>query len=73
MDISYDQVKSQPTNPTIEINSEFNPFEVFNDEEMNKVPGDYLSRHNKLNLNDDNNQALKIFQILNKFIVITNK
>jgi DNA mismatch repair protein MutL len=73
MDISYDQVKSKPTNPTIEINSEFNPFEVFNDEEINKVPGDYLSRHNKLKLDDDNNQALKIFQILNKFIVSTNK
>ncbi len=73
MDISYDQVKSKPTNPTIEINSEFNPFEVFNDEEINKVPGDYLSRHDKLKLDDDNNQALKIFQILNKFIVSTNK
>ena len=73
MDISYDQVNSKPTNPTIEINSEFNPFEVFNDEEINKVPGDYLSSHNKLKLNDDNNQALKIFQILNKFIVSTNK
>ncbi len=72
MDISYDQVKSQPTNPTIEINSEFNPFNVFKEKEMNKVSGDYLSPNNKLNF-DDNNQDLKIFQILNKFIVSTNK
>ena len=73
MDISYDQVKSQPTNPTIKINSEFNPFKVFNEEDMNNVHIHYLSSNNKLNLDNDNNQALKIFQILNKFIVSTNK
>ena len=73
MDISYDQVKSQPTNPTIEINSEFNPFKVFNDEEVSKIINDDMTSHNKLNLEHDNNQALKIFQILNKFIVSTNK
>ena len=55
MDISYDQVNSKPTNPTIEINSEFNPFEVFNDEEINKVPGDYLSSHNKLKFSSSEN------------------
>ena len=73
MDISYDQVKSQPTNPTIEINSEFNPFKVFNDEEVSKIINDDMTSHNKLNLEHDNNQVLKIFQILNKFIVSTNK
>ena len=73
MDISYDQVKSQPTSPTIEINSDFNPFKVFNDEEVNKIIDDDMAPDNKLNLEDDNNQALKIFQILNKFIVSTNK
>ena len=73
MDISYDQVKSKPTNPTIEINSEFNPFKVFNDKEVSKIINDDMAPDNKLNLEDDNNQALKIFQILNKFIVSTNK
>ena len=73
MDISYDKVKSQPTNPTIEINSEFNPFKVFNDNEVSKIINDDMAPDNKLNLEDDNNQALKIFQILNKFIVSTNK
>ena len=73
MDISYDQVKSQPTNPTIEINSEFNPFKVFNDEEVSKIINDDMTSHDKLNLEHDNNQVLKIFQILNKFIVSTNK
>ena len=73
MDISYDKVKSQPTNPTIEINSEFNPFKVFNDKEVSKIINDDMAHDNKLNLEDDNNQALKIFQILNKFIVSTNK
>ena len=73
MDISYDQVKSQPTNPTIEINSEFNPFKVFNGEEVSKIINDDMATPNELNFEDDNNQALKIFQILNKFIVSTNK
>ena len=73
MDISYDKVKSQPTNPTIEINSEFNPFKVFNDKEVSKIINDDMAHDNRLNLEDDNNQALKIFQILNKFIVSTNK
>jgi DNA mismatch repair protein MutL len=73
MDISYDQVKSQPTNPTIEINSEFNPFKVFKDEKVSKIINDDMAPDYKLNIEDDNNQALKIFQILNKFIVSTNK
>jgi len=73
MDISYDLVKSQPRIPAIEINSEFNPFEVFNDERVNNVSYNYLAPNSKLNFEDDNNQNLKIFQILNKFIVSTNK
>ena len=73
MEISYDQVKSQPTIPSIEINSEFNPFQAFNEDKSDKVTNDFLTTNNKLNLEDENNQALKIFQILNKFIVSTNK
>ena len=73
MDISYNQVKSQPTNPTIEINSEFNPFKVFKDEKVSKIINDDMAPDYKVNIEDDNNQALKIFQILNKFIVSTNK
>jgi len=73
MEISYDQVKSQPTIPSIEINSEFNPFQAFNEDKSDKVTNDFLATNNKLNLEDENNQALKIFQILNKFIVSTNK
>jgi len=72
MDISYDQVKSQPTSPSIEINSDFNPFKVFNEKEVNKVIDDDLA-DNIFNLESGNNHALKIFQILNKFIVSTNK
>ena len=50
MDISYDQVKSQPTSPNIEINSDFNPFKVFNDEEVNKViSDDHLAPSNNNN------------------------
>ena len=41
MDISYNQIKSQPVNPSIEINSDFNPFEIFNDSEEKKVHEDF--------------------------------
>ena len=73
MDISYDQVKLQPTIPNIEINSDFNPFKIFNDDKVSIIINDEIAPDNKLILEDDNNQDLKIFQILNKFIVSTNK
>ena len=34
MDISYSQVKSDPKIPSVEIDSDFNPFQIFNDEKL---------------------------------------
>ena len=73
MDISYKQIKSQPVNPSIEINSDFNPFEIFNDSEEKKVDEDFSDFNKDLELEVGDNKHLKIFQILNKFIISTNK
>ena len=73
MDISYNQIKSQPVNPSIEINSDFNPFEIFNDSEEKKVHEDFSDFNKDLELEVGDNKHLKIFQILNKFIISTNK
>ena len=73
MDISYKQIKSQPVNPSIEINSDFNPFEIFNDSEEKKVHEDFSDFNKDLELEVGDNKHSKIFQILNKFIISTNK
>ena len=73
MDISYNQIKSQPVNPSIEINSDFNPFEIFNDSEEKKVHKDFSDFNKDLELEVGDNKHSKIFQILNKFIISTNK
>ena len=73
MDISYNQIKSQPVNPSIEINSDFNPFEIFNDSEEKKVDEDFSDFNKDLELEVGDNKHSKIFQILNKFIISTNK
>ena len=73
MDISYNQIKSQPVNPSIEINSDFNPFEIFNDSEAKKVHVDFSDFNKDLELEVGDNKHSKIFQILNKFIISTNK
>ena len=73
MDISYNQIKSQPVNPSIEINSDFNPFEIFNDSEAKKVHENFSDFNKDLELEVGDNKHSKIFQILNKFIISTNK
>ena len=73
MDISYNQIKSQPVNPSIEINSDFNPFEIFNDSEPKKFHEDFSDFNKDLELEVGDNKHSKIFQILNKFIIRTNK
>ena len=73
MDISYNQIKSQPVNPSIEINSDFNPFEIFNDSEEKKVHEDFSDFNKDLELEVGDNKHSQIFQILNKFIISTNK
>ena len=69
MDISYSQVKSEPKIPGVDIDSDFNPFQIFNDEKL----GDLFSEKSTENIVSDfentGKEFTKIFQIFNKFIV----
>ena len=72
MDISYNQINTDPKIPSIEVDSEFNPFKIFNKE-------DFIKKDSSLELSDsisyateDNKLSSKIFQIFNKYIVSTS-
>ena len=70
MDISYNHVNSDPKIPTIEVDSEFNPFKVFNEENFMKKNSDVELNNTQSDIID--NSSSKIFQIFNKFIVSTS-
>jgi DNA mismatch repair protein MutL len=70
MDISYNHVNSDPKTPTIEVDSEFNPFKVFNEENLMKKNSDIELKNTQSDIID--NSTLKIFQIFNKYIVSTS-
>ena len=72
MDISYNQINTDPKIPSIEVDSEFNPFKIFNEKDFikkdsNLEPSDSISY-----ANEDNKLSSKIFQIFNKYIVSTS-
>ncbi|MDC6466108.1 DNA mismatch repair endonuclease MutL [Flavobacteriaceae bacterium] len=70
MDISYNHVNSDPKTPTIEVDSEFNPFKVFNEENLMKKNSDIELKNTQSDIID--NSTSKIFQIFNKYIVSTS-
>ena len=70
MDISYNHVNSDPKTPTIEVDSEFNPFKVFNEENFMKKNSDIELKNTQSDIID--NSTSKIFQIFNKYIVSTS-
>ena len=70
MDISYNHVNSDPKTPTIEVDSEFNPFKVFNEENFIKKNSDIELKNTQSDIID--NSTSKIFQIFNKYIVSTS-
>jgi len=69
MDVSYNNVKSISKVPSIEVNSEFNPFHITNDLEFENL----FFKKSKDKIESDQEFAskdfIKIFQIFNKFIV----
>lgn len=72
MEVSYSQVKSQPKIPSIEIDSNFNPFEELIDIKLDNNIEISSNIENELfskNIQFDQ----KIFQIFNKYIVSSNK
>ncbi|MBT3282003.1 MAG: DNA mismatch repair endonuclease MutL [Cryomorphaceae bacterium] len=72
MDISYTQINENPKIPTIEVDSEFNPFKIFNEESFIKKDSDIALSNNPSDIIQDNNKSSKIFQIFNKYIVSTS-
>ena len=70
MDISYNHANSDPKTPTIEVDSEFNPFKVFNEENFMKKNSDIELKNTQSDTID--NSTSKIFQIFNKYIVSTS-
>ncbi|MDG2475856.1 MAG: DNA mismatch repair endonuclease MutL [Flavobacteriaceae bacterium] len=72
MDISYTQINTDPKTPSIEVDSEFNPFKIFNDENFVKKNSDISSSINQSNIFEENEISSKIFQIFNKYIVSTS-
>ena len=70
MDISYNHVNSDPKIPTIEVDSEFNPFKDFNEENFMKKNSDVELNNTQSDVID--NSTSKIFQIFNKYIVSTS-
>lgn len=70
MDISYNHTNSDPKTPTIEVDSEFNPFKVFNEEKFIKKNSDIELKNTQSDIID--NSTSKIFQIFNKYIVSTS-
>tara|TARA_B100001564_G_C20646363_1_gene674591 strand:+ start:57 stop:1817 length:1761 start_codon:yes stop_codon:yes gene_type:complete len=73
MDISYKQINSDPKTPSIEVDSEFNPFKIFNEDNFIKKDSDIDLINNLSNINEEDNSSPKIFQIFNKYIVSTSK
>ena len=73
MDISYNQINTDPKIPSIEVDSEFNPFKIFNKEDFIKKDSSLELSDSLSYTNEDNKLSSKIFQIFNKYIVSTSK
>jgi DNA mismatch repair protein MutL len=72
MDISYNQINTDPKIPSIEVDSEFNPFKIFNEEDFIKKDSSLELSESLSYANEDNKLSSKIFQIFNKYIVSTS-
>ena len=72
MDISYNQINTDPKIPSIEVDSEFNPFKIFNEKDFIKKDSNLELSDSISYTNEDNKLSSKIFQIFNKYIVSTS-
>ena len=72
MDISYNQINTDPKIPSIEVDSEFNPFKIFKDEDFIKKDSNLELSDSLSYANEENKPSSKIFQIFNKYIVSTS-
>ena len=72
MDISYNQINTDPKIPSIEVDSEFNPFKIFNEEDFIKKDSNLELSDSLSYANEEKKPSSKIFQIFNKYIVSTS-
>ena len=72
MDISYNQINTDPKIPSIEVDSEFNPFKIFNEKDFIKKDSNLELSDSISYANEDYKLSSKIFQIFNKYIVSTS-
>ena len=68
MDISYSQI-TNPKIPSIEIDSDFNPFQIFNDDKVENLFSEKSQDIIESDIKLEDKKLIKIFQIFNKFIV----
>ena len=69
MDISYSQIKTYPKIPSIEVDSDFNPFQIFNDDKVENLFSEKSQNIIESDIEIEDKKFIKIFQIFNKFIV----
>ena len=69
MDVSYSQIKTNPKIPSIEIDSDFNPFQIFNDNKVENLFSEKSQNIIEADIELEDKKFIKIFQIFNKYIV----
>ena len=69
MDVSYSQIKTNPKIPSIEIDSDFNPFQIFNDDKVENLFSEKSQNIIESDIELEDKKFIKIFQIFNKYIV----
>ena len=69
MDVSYSKIKTNPKIPSIEIDSDFNPFQIFNDDKVENLFSEKSQNIIESDIELEDKKFIKIFQIFNKFIV----
>ena len=69
MDVSYSKIKTNPKIPSIEIDSDFNPFQIFNDDKVENLFSEKSQKKIESDFELEDKKFVKIFQIFNKYIV----
>ena len=69
MDISYSQIKTNPKKPSIEVDSDYNPFQIFNDDRVENLFYEKSLNIIETDIVHEDQKIIKIFQVFNKYIV----
>ena len=69
MDVSYSKIKTNPKIPSIEIDSDFNPFQIFNNDKVENLFSEKSQNIIESDIELEDKKFVKIFQIFNKYIV----